>query len=140
MLYFLGDGGVFDGWEGHMTNDGEALTNRQRDAHMIEECRSGGFVLVTRDAQVIAEARSVGVDADDPEAFASRHVTREDARRMFDQRQDDAAIRYLVAGPPQEQNMRIRVGRCVREVYDEILARAHRLSSFESQSPRPVLP
>lgn len=86
ILYVLGDGGVFDGWERHMTNDGQALTNRQRDAHMIQVCRDDAMVLVTRDAQVIGEASRVGVDAVDPETYAVRYLTREDARRMFEQR------------------------------------------------------
>ena len=103
-----------------MTNDGDALSNRQRDAHMIQECRDDGLVLLTRDAQVIGEATHAAVDAVDPETFAARYLTREDARRMFEQRLGDAAIRYLVAGPPQEQNMRIRVGRTVGEVYGSI--------------------
>jgi hypothetical protein len=120
ILYVLGDGGLFDGWERHMTNDGELLTNRQRDAHMIQACREGGLVLVTRDAQVIGEAKNANVDAVEPEPFAARYLTREDARRMFADRLGDAVIRYLVKGSPQEQNMRIRVGHTVREVYGSI--------------------
>jgi hypothetical protein len=120
ILYVLGDGGVFDGWERYMTSDGETLTNRQRDAHMIQECCSEGLVLVTRDAQVIGEAKRAGVDATEPEPFAARYLARDDARRVFGQRLGGAAIRYLVAGSPQEQNMRMRVGRTTREVYSHI--------------------
>jgi hypothetical protein len=103
-----------------MTNDGENLTNRQRDAHMIQECLESGLCLISRDAQACDEDRNAGVDAIDPEGFAARHVSREDARRMFDERLNDAAIRYLVKGSPQEQNMRIRVGSRVRVVYRSI--------------------
>jgi hypothetical protein len=117
ILYVLADGGVFEGWERHTTNDGVELTNRQRDAHMIQACRTGGLVLITHDAQVIDEAQAVGVDAAKPETFAARYLTREDARRMFDERRRDAAARYLVAGTPQEQTIRMRVNRTIGDVY-----------------------
>lgn len=120
IIYLLGDGGVFDGWERHLTNDGETLKNKQRDSYMIDICRADGLVLIMRDAAACEKARAAGVDAAEPEAFAARFLTREDARRMFDQRLNDAALRYLVAGPPQEQNMRIHVGRTTREVYRAI--------------------
>lgn len=120
IIYQLGDGGVFDGWERYMTNDGAALSNRDRDRHMVNECHTDGLVLVTRDAQVIDEARGVGVDATEPELFAARHLTREEARRMFDDRVGAAGIRYLVAGPPQEQELRMRAGRRIRELYAAI--------------------
>jgi hypothetical protein len=120
ILYFLGDGGVFDGWERHLTNDAETLTNKQRDSYMVNECRTEGLVLITRDDGARDEARAAGVDAAEPEAFAARFLACDDARRMFDQKLGDAAIRYLVAGPPQEQNLRIRVGRTTREVYGAI--------------------
>lgn len=120
ILYILGDGGCFDGWEQHMTNDGIALTNPQRDAHMISECRDNGWVLVTNDVEANAEAARTGVDAATPAVFAARYLTREDARRMFAQRLGDAAIRYVVAGTSRERNMRIRVGRTLQEVYSSI--------------------
>lgn len=61
IVWMLGDHGVFDGWERHMTNDGANLTNRERDRHMVAECRSDGLVLVTRDEEVIGEAHAVVV-------------------------------------------------------------------------------
>ena len=120
ILWMLGDHGVFDGWGRNMTNDGRNLTNRERDRHMVAECRSDGLVLVTRDAEVIGEARAVGVDAADPETFAVRHLTREDARRTFDERMGTAALGYVVASPAHEHELRMRAGRRVREIFTAV--------------------
>lgn len=120
ILYMLGDHGVWDGWEKHVTNDGATLTNRQRDAFMVAECKSQRLVLVTRDEQVIGEAHAAGVDAVKPEPFASRHITLEDARSMFAQRLFDASMGYVVAGPPGEQELRMAAGRNAREVFAAI--------------------
>jgi hypothetical protein len=78
ILYMLGDHGVFDGWERHVTNVGETLSNRDRDRLMVTECQAKGLVLITRDDQVISEASATGVDAIGPEAFATRHMSRDE--------------------------------------------------------------
>jgi len=120
ILYVLGDGGVFDGWERFLTNDGLGLSNRNRDRHMVNECRTGGLVLVTRDDQVIGEARNVGVDVAEPEAFAARYLTRDAARRMCEERVATATFRYLTRGPVGEHELRMRIGHRIRELYGAI--------------------
>lgn len=104
--------------------------------HWQRECRADGLVLVTRDAEVLEEAQNAGVDAADPEVFAVRHLARDEARRIFAQRLDDAVIRYVVTGPPPEQDMRIRVGRTVREVYGHIWQPANQPVFMDPAIPR----
>lgn len=120
ILYMLGDHGVFDGWTASMTNDGESLSNRDRDRHMVKECATDKLVLVTRDEKVIREAQAAGVDVARPEAFAARYITREDARRMFEGRVRNAAWSYLVAGPSWEHEMRMQKGQEARQLLEVV--------------------
>lgn len=115
VLYVLGDGGVFGAWERFLTNDAGALSNRERDRHMVNECRTEQLVLISRDAQVIREAHAVGVDALRPELFAGRYLAREAARRLFNERIATAVDRYTVSGPGDNLEVRERAAAAIRE-------------------------
>jgi hypothetical protein len=120
VLYVLGDGGVFGRWERFLTNDGVTLSNRDRDRHMVNECRTDQLVLVTRDAQVLREAQALGVDALLPELFAVRHLTREAARRLFGERLAVAVDRYVATGSGEDPAVRNSAGAAIQEVYAAI--------------------
>jgi len=147
ILYVLGDGGVFRGWERLMTASGEGLSDRDRDRLIIRACAQtpivapipgitsereqlmaealatirehtpGPLVLVTRDGRLIREATAAGVDATDPEAFAARTMTREAARAMFEARLEQAISRYITRGPLGEWLLRVRAMERVRELH-----------------------
>jgi hypothetical protein len=150
ILYVLGDGGVFRGWDRLMTASGEGLSDRDRDRLIVRVCAPnpivapipsitpererlmaealatlrvhtpGPLVLVTRDARLIREATAVGVDAIDPEAFGARAMTREAARVMFEARLDQAISRYIARGPLGEWLLRIRAMDRVRKLHAAI--------------------
>lgn len=117
IVWMVAEHGVFSGWEMHMTNEGETLSNRQRDKHMVAQCAAEKLVLLTRDEQVISEALAAGVDAVKPEAFAARHITRAEASAMFQQRLWDAVMRYVSKSPPGEEVLRFRAGQAAREAF-----------------------
>jgi hypothetical protein len=117
IVYVLGDGGVFAGWEQLLTTDAASLSNRDRDQHIVRECSSDAMSLVTRDQQVIREARSAGVDCDEPEPIAARTLNREDARAMFEQRLLSACDRYAAVGDIATRAQRIAAAEHVAEVY-----------------------
>ena len=127
ILYVLGDGGVFDGWERILTVSGADLTNRDRDrlitrvccpatlAHapgteparaalieaalaQIREHTQAPLTLVTRDGRLTREARAVGVEVGTPEAIAARTLSLDPAREMFLSRLRQAIERRLACG------------------------------------------
>jgi hypothetical protein len=70
ILYLIGDGGVFAGWDADTTDIGAELSNPARDRLMIEQCRDGGMVLVSRDQAVLEGAAPERVEAMVPEDYA----------------------------------------------------------------------
>jgi hypothetical protein len=156
IVYVLGDGGVFQGWDRLMTSSGERLSDRDRDRLIIRACAShpittpvpnitperarlmadalatirehtpGPLALVTRDADLIRRARAEGIDADEPEPFAARTLTRDEARQMFDARLEWAMARYVARGPFDEWLLRVRAMEPVRQVHDAIWTPAER--------------
>lgn len=128
IVYVLGDGGVFDGWDRNVTNAGAGLSNRDRDRLMVSECKVGGMVLVTRDAQVIKEAVIVGVDAAEPEPFAGRTLTLEDARDMFMTRMDRATAAYVAKTPTENRLAMEAAMTALTELYQYIWSPAGQVS------------
>jgi hypothetical protein len=151
ILYVLGDGGVFSGWDRHMASGGAALSDRDRDRLIVRVCAAhtvapnpnipaerdraiadelaairthtpGPLILLTRDARLIREARAEGVDADEPEAFAARTLTREAAHTMFVERLERAIDRYIARGPLHEWLLRRYAMDRVRELHAAIWA------------------
>lgn len=120
ILFVLDDGGVFDGWMGAITSTGSDLTNRQRDRHMIEICATSRLLLLTRDEQVIDEAKAAGVIAMTPEAYAVTVMPRSLAERMFMDRLDVAARRYVENGPADRREQWVRNMKAVRATYQYI--------------------
>jgi hypothetical protein len=117
IVWMLGDHGVFDGWEKHMTNDAEALSDRQRDKHMAAECRDAKLVLISRDAKLIREALALGVDAAKPEEYAARFLKREEASAMFQQRLWDAVMRYVSKSKAGEEVRCFNAGCAARDAF-----------------------
>lgn len=147
IVWQLGDGGVFSGWDRLMTTSGKALSDRNRDRLIVRACAAnpittpipgitpereqimaealaeirvnapGPLVLVTRDRQVLREATAAGVDAVDPETFAARTMTRDAARAMFEARLEQALDRYIARGPLNEWRLRVYATDRVRQLY-----------------------
>jgi hypothetical protein len=134
IVWSLGEHGVFDGWERHTTNDGEKLSNRQRDQHMVTECAADKLVLITRDEEVIVEASTAGVDGCDPEAFAARHISREDAATTFQERLWDAVLGYVSVGPPGSEMRRFAAGRAARDDPEKVIENS--AGTFGAERPR----
>lgn len=152
VLYVLGDGGVFGGWERLMTTSGERLSDRDRDRLIVRVCAPnpivapvpgitpererlmaealaeirvhtpGPLALVTRDAGLIRQARAAGVDAAEPESFAARTMTREAARAMFEARLEQAISRYIARGSLDKWLLRVRAMERVRQLHGAIWA------------------
>jgi hypothetical protein len=102
IIYALGDGGVFDGRHRVATADGAGLRNCERDRLMIDTCRDEHLKLLTRDEQVVGEAREAGVEVFRPEEYASTVLARETASGVFMRRTAVAAERYVLVGPLAE--------------------------------------
>jgi hypothetical protein len=152
ILYILGDGGVFGGWDRLMTASGATLSDADRDRLIIRICAPnpvvtpipgitpervrlmaqalariretvpGPLVLVTRDADLIRRARVENIDAEEPEAFATRTLTREAARAMFERRLEQAISRYIARGPLHSWLLRGYAMDRVRELHAAIWA------------------
>ena len=150
IVYQLGDGGVFSGWERTMTTSGEQLSDRDRDRLIVRACSAGvittpipgitaermqlmqqaldtirehtpgPLVLVTRDADLIRRAGAAGVDTADPETFAARTMTRDAARAMFTARLEQAINRYIARGPLHQWLLRVLVTERLRDLYAAI--------------------
>jgi hypothetical protein len=147
ILYQLGDGGVFGGWDRIATRSGAPLSDRDRDrlsvracsakpltvpipgitsererllAEALEDIRAhtaGPLVLVTRDGRLTREARAAGVDAGDPETIAARTMAREAAGAMFESRLAEAVNRYIARGPLDEWLVRVQATDNIARVY-----------------------
>lgn len=161
ILYVLGDGGAFEGWERIATKTGASLSDRDRDRLMVHVCSAaplpisvpgmsadreraisdalaeirehtaGPLVLVTGDADLIRRARKQGVDADEPKAIAARTMTREQAKRAFEARLHDATSWYLAT--------RKKIDGWLRRA--EAMERIHQLyAAVWSDSTRPWFP
>lgn len=120
ILYILGDGGVFDGWECMMTNQGAQLSNPQRDRFMVEQCRDNGMILVSRDREARDIAASECVTAMTPEEYGASVLTDEQACKMFMERLRSAVASYPSRYPPEERAIRADAALKVFEVYERM--------------------
>jgi len=147
ILYQLGDGGVFGGWDRLMTTSGTGLSDRDRDRLIVRVCAPnpittpipgitrereqlmrealdtireqtpGPLTLITRDEQVIREGLEAKVDAATPETFAARTMTRGVARAMFESRLEQAISRYIARGPLDKWLLRVYAMDRLRQIY-----------------------
>lgn len=124
VLYLLGDGGVFDGWEAKAADEAPlALSNKGRDKYMVEQCRDRGLTLITRDREVREElAPAEGVKALTPEQYGAEVFTVERARDMFVERMKLAAASYPDRYPADERERRASAAEVAFEVYEKIWA------------------
>lgn len=147
IVYQLGDGGVFEGWERILTRSGMDLSDRDRDRLSVRVCApnpitvpipgitpererllaealaeirvhtTGPLVLVTRDGKLTREARAAGVDVGDPETIATLTMTREAGRALFESRLRDAMNRYIARGPLDKWLQRIQATENITRVF-----------------------
>ena len=120
VLYLLGDGGVFAGWEASATDLGEGLTNRERDRLMIDQCRDDGLILVSRDEEVVATARAEGVQALRPEEYGASVLTNAQARTIFMDRLRAAVDWYPTTRPASEHDEAIAAAQYHIDVYGRV--------------------
>jgi hypothetical protein len=122
VLYILGDGGVFDGWERHVTNHGAELSNRKRDKLITELCVEHRLTLITRDGLLHRESIERGVPTFTPERYAARVVKmpRDWARHMFLARMRQAVDEYPSRYPAHERDQRAAAGEAAMDVYERV--------------------
>jgi hypothetical protein len=129
ILYIIVDGGVFDGWERMMTNQGAQLSNPQRDRFMIEQCRDHGMILVSRDREARDIAATEGVIAMLPEEYGASVLNDVQACEMFMGRLRGAVDRYPNGYPPEERAVRADAALAIFELYERLWMPA---GSFET--------
>jgi hypothetical protein len=119
-LYILGDGGVFDGWDSRMTDQGAHLSNPERDRFMISQCRDNGMTFVSRDRKAIALAATEMVLAMEPQQYGASVLTEKQAGEMFMKRLRVAVESYPSRYPPEEHAQRVDEASVTFEVYEEL--------------------
>lgn len=120
ILYIIGDGGVFEGWEADTTNIGAELNNPARDRLMVEQCRETGMVLVSRDQGVLDLAEAEGVSAMLPEGYAMSVFPRDRARAMFLERLRVACDWYPSSQAPENRERAVASAQVVWELYERL--------------------